>query len=438
MTIKPPKSDKLAEAGLLGALLIDENIVEEFFVNWQLEWFYHYREIAEAVFELALEGSPIDLVTTKTKLEANWTLEKIWGVSELAELTEAWISFNWQSYSTTLQTCYKQREIAKIASNLLARADDDEGYEDVVETTMTKLSSVLLEGSSKATTTEDNIQLLESYIKDNQSRDLIGWSWWNEWLDHYTLWVRRGKTYRIGAPSWVGKTNLIYGTIVSLLEQGVKVLFVSLENDVPTTLSKLLSAVQETNNRNIEKGTVAPDYDWLRKHKDNFILTDQLFDVDEIKREVLKVKPDVVILDYIGLVNIKGVDDEKVFTPYSKKIKEFIQKNPHLAWIDLSNLNQGEGEEQIRKTKGKFNWSASLRSNTDFWLWLFEHEPFQRYKWLAEGEAKTKLENYSAITFYVGKNRLWPDPVWKTFWINFDKGINYSPISDEVLKKWEL
>jgi hypothetical protein len=77
------------------------------------------------------------------------------------------------------------------------------------------------------------------------------------------------------------------------------VLFVSLENNIETTYTKFLSTVQGVNPYQIEKGLVVPDTNYLRKYKDRFILTDKLFDINEIKREVLKVKPDVVILDYI-------------------------------------------------------------------------------------------------------------------------------------------
>jgi len=45
-----------------------------------------------------------------------------------------------------------------------------------------------------------------------------------------------------------------------------------------------------------------------------------------------------VILDYIGLVNIKGTDERSVYNTYADKVKVFIQQHQELAWIDLSNL----------------------------------------------------------------------------------------------------
>ena len=65
------------------------------------------------------------------------------------------------------------------------------------------------------------------------------------------------------------------------------------------------------------------------------------------------MKPDVVILDYIGLVNIKGTDEKSLYNRYADEVKEFVQKNKHLAWIDLSNLNKDDDEERIRAQENK-------------------------------------------------------------------------------------
>jgi hypothetical protein len=43
----------------------------------------------------------------------------------------------------------------------------------------------------------------------------------------------------------------------------------------------------------------------MTRYRDKLYITDQIFDLDDIKREVLKVKPDIVLLDYIQLVEVK-------------------------------------------------------------------------------------------------------------------------------------
>jgi hypothetical protein len=156
-------------------------------------------------------------------------------------------------------------------------------------------------------------------------------------------------------------------------------LFISLENTIETTYINLLSSLQKTNSRKIERGEIEPNTEWLRRNKEKLILTDQIFDIQEIKREVVKHKPDVVILDYIGLVSIKGCDEKSLYNTYADEVKRFVQKHKSFAWIDLSNLNKDDDEERIRQHKG-FNGSAKLRNNTDFALHMFYYKPFYEYK----------------------------------------------------------
>lgn len=440
--INAPPASRESEMAMLWSLIIDSDIVENFFLEGQLEWFYHYPEIAEAIFSLALEAKAIDLMSVSQRLSSMWYLDKIWGNSELMEITESVAStYNWRTHSETLKKLYKQRELIKIANKLLSNINEN-NYETLSENTIENINSVLSEWASRSTDMEDNIKLLEDHINKNLETNnwLLWYSWWNEFLDKYTLWIQASKTYRIGSPSWVGKTNLIYDTITSLLEQWAKVLFISLENSVETTLIKLLSSVQEVNPNKINKWEVKADIDYLRTYKDKFFLTDQLFDIWEIKREILKIKPNVVILDYIWLVDIDRTDEKTKYDKYADIIKTFVQKNKHISLIDLSNLNKDDNEERIRQHRG-FNGSAKLRNNTDVWIHLFYYAPFYKYKKMIyenwEPEAKKKFEGVQAITFLISKNRLWPDNVEEDFVINFDKGIRYKPIPEEIKEKYK-
>jgi len=444
MAIKRPPSDESVEKALLWTIMIDGSLTEDIMLEASIDWFYECRDVAKAVYSLALEGEAIDLISVKAKLEEKGKLEKIGGMTGLIEYTEAvTTTSSWQTHLSTLEKLYKQRQLITTARSLLKEAYE-ENYEEAAEQTMSSISSILVEGKERATNVEDNIALLEQHIEKNKGADLIGWSWGNSFLDRFTGGIQRSKTYRIGSPSWVWKTNLIYDTIPALLEQGVKVMFVSLENSIESTYIKILSRVQGVSPNDIEKGKTAPDIEWIKKWKHSFVLTDQLFNLWEIKREILKVKPDVVILDYIGLVNIKGTDEKSLYNRYADEVKEFVQKNKHLAWIDLSNLNKDDDEERIRAHKW-FNGSAKLRNNTDVGIHLFYYSPFYEYKrelldWRdlsGDDEYVKWFRGKQAITFLISKNRLWPDWEEHPFLINFNEGIHYTPISKEVREKWK-
>jgi len=447
MNIKTLPHNVDIEQSLLWIMLTDSSSLEDVMLDIEPEYFYDVanKHIVEVIYELVmLEGKEADLITLKTKLEEKKLLEKVGWISYLADLTSASFSYSSSSaYCSKLRELYKKREIIKEARKLESKAFSSDNIDEDIIYSFDSINNVLMEGDSKATDTEDNIKLLEEYIQLNKNSwwELIWYSWW-EWLsflDRHTKWIRKGKTYRIGAPSWLGKTNLVYQTIKSLIEQGAKVLFVSLENNIETTYTKFLSTVQGVNPYQIEKGLVVPDTAYLRKYKDRFILTDKLFDINEIKREVLKVKPDVVILDYIWLVNIKWFDEKTVYNKYADEIKQFVQKHQWLSWIDLSNLNKWDDEQAIRFHKW-FNWAAKLRNNTDVAIHMFDYQPFADYKKMvyeAGSEvAIDKVRGKKAITFFLSKNRLGNDNEEEVFVIDFSKWIKYRQADDELKEKW--
>ena len=439
--MKQLPNDKQIEESLLWCMLIDQPLAEEFMMEGELEYFYnsHTYKIVKAIYTLLLEGSNVDLVTVKNYLEEKGSLSSIGGMTYLVELTEYANTTSWRTYAHKLRELYRKRGIIQNARALENIWYNSESLDEDVTKTYDSVSWILAEGVSKSTNTENNIELLQKHIEENKWKDLLWWSWWLDWLDRYTKWIRKSKTYRIGAPSWVGKTNLVYQVVYNLLNQWAKVLFVSLENSIETTYIKFLSTVQECNPNAIEYGQIEPDYNYLKKHKDNFILTDQLFNIWEIKREVIKQKPDVVILDYVWLVHMHRLPEKEKYDAYADEIKEFIQKHQDIAWIDLSNLNKDDDETKIKMHKW-FNGSAKLRNNTDVSIHMFYHKPFYDYKQIVfengSDESKQKFMWKQAITFYISKNRLWVDGIEKQFLINFNKGIRYTEASDELIEKW--
>ena len=432
--IKLPYSEEL-EQSVLGSILIDESLLSRFFKEWAIEWFYSpvNKIIITQIFELWLSGISIDLLSLNKILTEKGLLDTIGWLSYLTDLTDIAITYNFDSHSQQLAELYKRREIIKEAERLKKlwlSWDIDTGTEDIIKS----INSILSEWRSLATSSEENIEKLKTHIEQNKGKDMLGYSFWVSFLDKHTKGIRKGKTYRIGSPSGVGKTNLIYQIINSLMSQDAKVLFISLENSIETTYIKLLASYQKVNPNLLEFGTVEPDYTFLEKYKNQLILTDQLFDFAEIKREVVRTKPDVVILDYIGLVNIKWTDERTKYDKYADWVKEFLQKNNSIAWIDLSNLNKDDDEERIRMHRG-FNWAAKLRNNTDVAIHMFYWKPFYDYRekvnQIWSEEAKEWIRAKQAITFLISKNRLWVDWVEDAFLIDFNKGINYEEMTKE-------
>ena len=165
--------------------------------------------------------------------------------------------------------------------------------------------------------------------------------------------------------------------IVDLLDQGKRVAFFSLENDKTFTICNIMANKENVNSYAVEDGTHSVDFGWLDKHKSSFYLIDDEHDMSRIQARILEIKPDVVFLDYIGLVDIRGVKEEEVYTKYAKSMQKFVKKTG-ISLIDLSNLPVTATEETVRQS-GQFFGSSFLKNNTDVGLHLFYYTPF--YEW---------------------------------------------------------
>lgn len=443
--MKPLPQDIEAENALIWSVIIDNNILEKYFEDFSYEELYDTKnkKVMECIFELLLEWKPADILTISSSLKDKWENIPIADIIEYTEIVPT--SANRFAYAKIIQNNYKRRQLILAWRKLEMSAYSQEvNIEDAVEVTFKEVNSVLLNWKENVTSVDENIAKLKQHIStvQNSQNKLIWYSWGKElwYLDELTGWIRKWKTYRIWSPSWVWKSNLVYQVIPALLEQGVKVMFVSLENTIETTYIKVMSAVQWVNSKLLENWTYPVLYSYLEQYKDKFVLTDQLFDLGQIKREILKVKPDVVILDYIWLVSIKWCDERTKYDKYADEVKEFVQKNQYLSWIDLSNLNKDDDEDKIRIYKW-FNWSAKLRNNVDFAMHLFYHKPFYEYKKMTmqiwAEDTKIKIRNKNAITFFVTKNRMWNDMEEEIFIIDHNLWNKYFRATEEQKTIWK-
>lgn len=285
---------------------------------------------------------------------------------------------------------------------------------------------------------------LADKIAELDGKDLFGYSFWHEFkfLDRATKWIQKGKTYRIGAPSNTGKSQFAYSIINNLLAQGAKVLFLTLENEVETTLGYLMSNHQSQSMDSILRGDVEGDFDYLTKISTNLSIVDSAFYMSDIFSRCMEFSPDVVILDYIWLMSIKGFTEEQKYTEYAIQVQRFV-KQTQMAWIDLSNLPTTlQASEDIRGNP-QFFGSTFLRNNTDVGIHITPWKEFYEmreqvlnndlYAWA--NPKKEEVKRMSWITFHLSKNRLWPHSISTNYLIDFTKWAKFAECDKESFRQ---
>lgn len=420
------------ERSYLACQLIDENdfywITEDYFFNPS------NKKLFQAILKIREEWWWADLVSVKTKLQELWNLEYVgWNIFLIDIMNSEYTSANIEYYASQLKEESKRVQLINIADDIKFFATNTNKINWEVFNFSKRLMDINSLGDSQFNMDDAIVETLE-YLEERKGKELFGFSWWLDFLDKYTKWLQKWRTYRIWMPSNVWKTQLMYWVINSLVQQKAKVCFITLENDRSFTLSNILANHQEVNSHRIEDWTVTPDVDYLYHNKEYLTIIDNIYDLSEIFTQVLQIQPDVVILDYIWLVNIKKTKEDDKYTEYSKQVQEFV-KRARISWIDLSNLPKNQEDEESVRQFWWFYWSSFLKNNTDVWIHWVYYKPF--YEWRKSVWETDDNRNYQVINLSITKNRIWVAKVDCIMKINFAKGAKFVEASQEEIERWK-
>lgn len=383
-------------------------------------------------------GEPIDMMTIRESLSNTNELEAIGGNQSLIDIVETQHSLDSMAYYVwKIRQESRRIETVKIATQIM-RAWENGNVEsaDVIWFADKLLSLNNLESSaySLGSIIEDTMW----YIESRQGKELFWWSFGTnlKFLDQYTKGIQKWRTYRIGAVSNLGKSQLSYNIIVNLLEQDAKVAFFTLENEKSFTVTNIMANRERVNSNSIVSWEAKVDFWWLDRYADKFFLIDEEYELSKIFARILQIKPDVVVLDYIGLVSMNKVSDDEVYTKYAKAVQAFV-KRTGISLIDLSNLPKDADEDNIR-TYGWYFGSSFLRNNTDVGIHLFRYKPFYEWRkssWLVMDDA---IRNVQVVTMLISKNRIWTAWVEQVFKLDFNKGGLFTPATDKEIDMWNF
>jgi len=429
------------ERALIGSLLTyakwDEIKISSLWVKKEDFRDLDMRDVFEAMRLVEEDGNEIDLVTVREKMKA---LGSVMENSELIALTNIdHSSANIWSYVNYVRAESKRFEVMRISEEMRLRAQSGDFSADSMFEAANKILSLIGTWGAKYGVDGETYEDWCEYLKEREGKDLFGFSWGSnlKFLDTYTKGIQKGRTYRIGAPSNTGKSQLAYGVINSLVAQGAKVAFFTLENDKPFTLTNMYANSAGVSSYLVENGTEPVDSNYIEKAKWKLYIIDDTYELSEVFAKVLEIKPDVVVLDYIGLISIRRTDEEAKYTEYSKKVQEFV-KRTRVGWVDLSNLPKSQEDLESIRTFGGFYGSSFLKNNADVGIHLCYHTPFYEFKNAVMRTPEfDKIKNKSALEVIITKNRIGTAKVSSVFKVDFDKGGTFTEALPDELNKWK-
>ncbi len=200
-------------------------------------------------------------------------------------------------------------------------------------------------------------------------------------LDELTGGMTKGEITVIAGRPGHFKSTMMINIVKNLINEGKSVVVFNREMSNVEMMKKLIILESEAlSYGNMRMGffddEANKDLDKARKSiKEKYkklIMLDDVFDIDRAMREIRKHKPDVVIDDYIGLIDVIGMDDNRLRIDNIMKQYKRAAKTYGCAAILLSQLNRGcEERANKRPILRDLRDSGSIEQDAEMVLFMY-------------------------------------------------------------------
>ena len=140
--VKVPQATEV-EASVLGAMMLDQDIVEELLTVLQEDCFYKAENklIYRAISNLSSASMPIDMMTVAERLKLNGDFDAAGGLDYLTRLTsDIGAAVHVHYYAKILVDKYIQREVISITNDSLRKSyDESEPVDDLLNSLQQRL-----------------------------------------------------------------------------------------------------------------------------------------------------------------------------------------------------------------------------------------------------------------------------------------------------------
>ncbi len=393
--VKVPPHDDNAEKSLLGAILLQDNVLPEILTILKPRDFYDKRHelIFDAMSHLYDQHRPVDLLTLTSELKAKKTLKDVGGASYLAELSNfVPAASHAKAYADIIEKASVRRRLIKAGSLIAEKAyEDDVNTDDLIGSAEARLFEVSDKIIHSDYVPMDELLVtafdrLENLHKNKGA--LRGLKSGFRDLDKKTAGFQKGDLVIVGARPSMGKTtfaqNLAYN-IASINKKGV--LFFSMEMSADEIVDRIISDVSGVDNWKMRTGNLTDEE--FQKIGDALAEMDELpiyiddtssMTIAELRNKARRAMHDhdigIVIVDYLQLIagsgNYGGNRVQEV-TEISRGLK-ILARELEIPVIALAQLSRNvTGRENPRPILSDLRDSGSIEQDAD--LVLFIHRP---------------------------------------------------------------
>lgn len=419
--LKIPYS-KEAESYILGSIMIDTNLAEEYCGLLSVDDFYLdiHKKIYSAILSLYDNRKEVDVASVIEKLKAQNTYDAVGGEAQLFEIIDSVpSSISSGVYVEILKEKRLRRELyyrsQEIARRVIDGKDELGDLLAVSEKTIIELVNKQSVSPIKraSVATEKVFEIIESN-RGHEEGELIGLDTGFDELNEYTYGFQPGELIILAARPGVGKSAFALNIAQKMAKNiNAHVAFFSLEMSMEQLIMRILSTLSNVKLGKIRTGKMT-EVEMARLLNAKTVIEDLNIYLDEtttnrfedIKVKCRKLKRegrlDFVVIDYLQLLSISGKSNryEEVST-LSRSLKLLARELevPVLALSQLSRaVEQRKAEDGSRKPMlSDLRESGSIEQDADMVLFLHREG--------SNGEDATKKFVNAKTELIIAKNR---------------------------------
>lgn len=374
------------ERTAISNFILSPHIFYESKINEDMFTDYDCTIIYKAIREIIESGGKPDLISITDK---NQAIDK----ADLARMSDvSFSSANWKYYDDKILQAWQRKELARLGTRL---ATSEENYTDLLEVIETTLATLVY--SSGKQEVQKVSELLAPFLallndRFNNKGILPGLSTGIDGLDGLIQGLKPRLLYVIGGRPSQGKSALGLNIAAHVATKDRHpVGFLSLESSAIELTSRLMSSGASVDGMKIATGMIsqanlctiqeageilfnAPLYFWDQPNA-------KLSDVVSMARFMRRQhKVDLLVLDYVQIVQVPGADDRKSAVSQVSMAMKQLARELEIPIIILAQLNRDTDNK--RPDMGNFQWSSQLEQDADVAIMLY-------HKLVGEDETQT-------------------------------------------------
>lgn len=390
---KVPPQNLDAEKSLIGAVLIDEEVLADVSEHVSPDDFYEKRHgiIFGGMMRLYEKHKPVDLLTLTDELKKKDELDVIGGSAYLSELTNyVPTAAHAEAYAELVATAAVRRRLIKASAEISEMGfDEDTSTQELLEKAEAELFSVSDQSLKQDLVSLESI-LTESFDRleelHRNKGAIRGVRTGYRDLDNMTAGLQRSDLIILAARPAMGKTTLVTNlayNVATIAKQSV--LFFSLEMSKEQLVDRMLADASGVDSWNIRTGNLSDD-DFSKLSEAMGEMAEAPIYIDDTpglsvlemrtkaRRQAHEAPLGLIIVDYLQLMQASGRSDGNRVQEVSEISRglKLIARELNVPVIALSQLSRSvESRSPQIPQLADLRESGSIEQDADIVMFIY-------------------------------------------------------------------